>query len=75
MVDFKGLRSKTQDLFAQHSDTVKHGITKAGGFVGEKVGHHKVEPIEGKLQDLVDKAAGKDGPEPAAPDTPTSSAV
>lgn len=75
MVDFKGLRSKAQDLLAQHSDTVKHGITKAGGVVGRKVGHHKVDPIEDKLQDLVDKAAAKDGPEPAGPGTPTTPAV
>ena len=67
MVDFGELRDKAQDLVAQHSDTVKDGITKAGAFVGEKVGHDKVDPIEDKLHGLVDKAAGKDAVPPAAP--------
>jgi hypothetical protein len=60
MVDFGELKDKAQDLVAQHSDTVKDGITKAGDFIGEKVGHDKLNPIEDKLHDLVDKAAGKD---------------
>jgi hypothetical protein len=67
MVDFGELKDKAQDLVAQHSDTVKDGITKAGAFVGDKVGHDKVNPIEDKLHDLVDKAAGKDDTPPAAP--------
>ena len=62
MVDFGELKDKAQHLVAQHSNTVKGGITKAGDFVGEKVGHDKINPIEDKLRDLVDKAAGKDGP-------------
>jgi hypothetical protein len=72
MVDFGELKDKAQDLVAQHSDTVKQGITKAGDFVGGKVGHDKVNPIEDKLHDLVDKAAGKDDqvPPPAAPPAP-----
>jgi hypothetical protein len=67
MVDFEELKNKAQDLVAQHSDTVKEGITKAGSFVGEKVGHDKVDPVEDKLHDLVDKVAGKDDVPPAAP--------
>ena len=70
MVDFGELKDKAQDLVAQHSDTVKEGITKAGDFVGEKVGHDKINPIEDKLHDLIDKAAGKDDVPPAAPPTP-----
>lgn len=60
MVDFGELKDKAQDLVAQHADSVKDGITKAGDFVGEKVGHDKINPIEDKLHDLVDKAAGRD---------------
>jgi len=60
MVDFGELKDKAQDLVAQHADTVKGGITKAGDFIGDKVGHDKLNPIEDKLHDLVDKAAGKD---------------
>jgi hypothetical protein len=67
MVDFGELKDKAQDLVAQHSDTVKGGITKAGDFIGEKVGHDKTNPIEDKLHDLVDKAAGKDDVPPTAP--------
>ena len=75
MVDFGELKDKAQDLVAQHSDTVKGGITKAGDFIGEKVGHDKTNPIEDKLHDLVDKAAGKDDDVPPPVDlneTPVS---
>ncbi len=67
MVDFGELQDKAQGLVAQHSDTVKEGITKAGAFVGDKVGHDKVNPIQHKLHDLVDKAAGKDDTPPSEP--------
>jgi hypothetical protein len=60
MVDFNELKDKAQGLVAQHADTIKDGITKTGDFVGEKVGHDKVDPIEEKLHSLVDQAAGKD---------------
>jgi hypothetical protein len=70
MVDFDELKNKAQDLVAQHSDTIKDGISKTGDFVGDKVGHDKVDPIEEKLHDLVDKAAGKDGQPPAPPTAP-----
>ena len=67
MVDFNELKDKAQDLLTQHADTIKDGITKTGDFVGEKVGHDKVDPIEDKLHGLVDKAAGQDDVPPAAP--------
>lgn len=67
MVDFSELRDKAQDLVAQHADTIKDGIARTGDFVGEKVGHDKVDPIEEKLHGLVDKAAGRDEQPPPAP--------
>ncbi len=69
MVDFKQLRDKAQGLLTEHSDSVKQGITKAGSFVGGKVGRDKVDPIEDKLHGFVDRAAGKDGAVPPAPPT------
>ena len=69
MVDFNELKNKAQDVVAQHADTVKGGITKAGDFVGGKIGDDKVDPIEEKLHDVVDSLAGKnvDPPKPPAP--------
>ncbi len=67
MVDFNELKDKAQDLVAQHADTIKEGITKTGDFVGDKVGHEKVDPIEEKLHGFVDKAAGRDEQQPPAP--------
>jgi hypothetical protein len=64
MVDFDELKNKAKDLVAQHAGSIKDGITKTGDFVGDKVGHDKVDPIEEKLHDLVDKAAGRDEPPP-----------
>lgn len=66
MVDFDELKIKAQDLLTQHSDSIKDGITKTGDFVGEKVGHDKVDPIEEKLHGLVDRVAGKDDQPPVA---------
>lgn len=66
MVDFDELKDKAQELVAQHADTIKDGITKTGDFVGEKVGHDKVDPIEEKLHGLVDKVAGADEQPPPA---------
>jgi len=37
MVDFGELKDKAQALAAQHSDTIKQGISKTGDFVGKKV--------------------------------------
>ena len=46
---------------------------KAGDFVGEKVGHDKVDPVEDKLHGLVDKVAGReDPPAPQPPPTPSA---
>lgn len=75
MVDFKQLKDKAQGLLTEHSDKIQDGITKAGGFAGSKVGRDKVDPIQSKLKDLVDKAAGKDGnpPPPATPTPPPPS--
>jgi len=67
MVDFGGLADKAKDLVGDNSDKIKDGITKAGDFVGDKVGHDKVDPIEEKLHGLVDKAARRDQPPPADP--------
>jgi hypothetical protein len=71
MVDFKQLKDKAQGLLTEHSDKIQEGITKAGGFAGNKVGHDKVDPIEAKLKGFVDKAAGKDGSTPPPPTAPT----
>lgn len=60
MVDFGELKDKAQGLVAEHADKIKEGITKAGDFVGDKIGDDKTNPVEDKLHDLVDKAAGKD---------------
>lgn len=70
MVDFNELKDKAQDLLTQHAGTIKDGITKTGDFVGEKVGHDKVDPIEEKLHGLVDKAARND--EPPSPTPPVA---
>jgi len=67
MVDFNELKDKAQGLLSQHSDTIKDGITKTGDFIGGKVGHDKVDPIEEKLHGLVDKAARNDEPPAATP--------
>ena len=69
MVDFNELKDKAQGFVAQHADTVKGGITKAGDFVGGKIGDEKVDPIEEKLHDVVDTLAGKNEnpPQPPAP--------
>lgn len=72
MVDFEGMKDKAQDFIADHEGQVKDGIKKAGDFVGGKVGHDKVDGVEGKLTGLVDKLAGNpDTPEkPETPGTP-----
>ena len=68
MVDFGGLADKAKDLVGDHSDKIKDGITKAGDFVGDKIGHDKVDPIEEKLHGFVDGMSNKD--EAAEPDAP-----
>lgn len=67
MVDFGGLADKAKGAVAEHSDQIKEGIEKVGGFIGSKIGDEKVDPIEDKLGSLVDKLAGKGDEPPAAP--------
>jgi len=67
MVDFSGLADKAKNLVAEHSEQVKGGVDKVGEFVGNKIGHDKVDPIEDKIGGFVDKIAGErnaDGPVP-----------
>jgi len=66
MVDFSGLADKAKDLLAGHSEQVKSGVEKVGEFVGNKIGHDKVDPIEDKVGAFVDKLAG-DKSDPAVP--------
>ena len=72
MVDFSGLADKAKNLVAEHSDQVKGGVDKVGEFVGNKIGHDKVDPIENKIGEFVDKIAGDKTPDvdPAHPVTP-----
>ncbi len=74
MVDFDELKDKAQGFVAQHSDTVKSGITKAGDFVGGKIGDDKVDPIEEKLHDVVDTLAGRNDDPPVPPAPPETDA-
>jgi hypothetical protein len=57
MVDFGGLADKAKGLIGEHDDAVKQGVEKAGEFVGNKVGHDKVDPVEDKVDALIDKLA------------------
>jgi hypothetical protein len=57
MVDFGELKDKAEGLVAEHSDQIKQGIDKVGDFVGDKIGHDKVDPIEEKLSGFVDSIA------------------
>ena len=76
MVDFGGLADKAKDLVGDNSDKIKDGITKVGDFVGGKIGHDKVDPVEEKLHGYVEKLSGpEDSADPAAgPATPTAAA-
>jgi hypothetical protein len=64
MVDFGELKDKAENLVAEHGDQIKQGIDKVGDFVGDKIGHDKVDPIEEKLTGFVDSLGGD---KPAAP--------
>lgn len=57
-MDLEGLKDKAQDFVAEHDEQIKDGIKKVGDVVGDKVGHEKVDGIEEKLSDAVDKLAG-----------------
>jgi hypothetical protein len=74
MVDFDELKNKAQGFVDQHADTVKGGITKAGDFVGSKIGDEKVDPIEEKLHDVVDTLAGRNENPPTPPAPPETDA-
>lgn len=67
MVDFGGLADKAKDFISGHDNQVKDGIKKVGDFVGDKIGHDKVDGVESKLDGLVDKLAGNKRDAPAAP--------
>ena len=61
------VKAQSWQSAARDVDGTNLSTAKAGGFVGGKVGHDKVDPIEDKLHGFVDKAAGKDGAVPPAP--------
>lgn len=66
MIDLGGLKDKATDLIAGNADKIKDGVDKVGEFVGNKIGHDKVDPIEDKIGDFVDGLANKgDDPKPA----------
>lgn len=66
MIDLGGLKDKATDLIAGNADKIKDGVDKVGEFVGNKVGHDKVDPIEDKIHGFVDGLANKDDdPKPA----------
>lgn len=60
MVDFGELKDKAQDLIGEHADQIKDGVEKVGDFVGDKIGHDKVDPIEEKVKGFVDNLSGDD---------------
>ncbi len=64
MVDFGGLADKAKGLISEHSEQVKGGVEKAGEFVGNKIGHDKVDPIEAKIDGFVDQLAAEKAAEP-----------
>jgi len=70
MVDFNELADKAKGLVGEHADKIKSGIEKTGEFVGDKIGHDKVNPIEEKAKGLVDKLAGDKAAPPATPAGP-----
>ncbi len=59
MVDFGELKDKAQGLVSGHSEQIKDGVEKAGNFVGDKIGHDKVDPIEDKVEGFIDSLGGK----------------
>jgi hypothetical protein len=67
MVDFNELADKAKGLVGEHADKIKSGIEKTGEFVGDKIGHDKVNPLEEKAKGLVDKLAGDQAAPPVAP--------
>ncbi len=69
MVDFGELRDKAEGLVHDHGDQIKQGLGKVGDFVGDRIGHDKVDPIEDKLSGFVDSLA-RDRPATDTPNVP-----
>ncbi len=65
MVDFGELANKAKNLVSEHSEQVKEGVEKVGGFVGSKIGDDKVDPIEDKIDSFIDGLGGNKNPPPA----------
>jgi hypothetical protein len=80
VVDFGELRDKAEGLVAEHSEQIKDGVEKVGDFVGDRIGHDKVDGIEDKIGGFVDGIASRhrepevpaDPATPAAPETPAT---
>lgn len=75
MVDFGAMKDKAQQFLAEHDDQVKGGIGKVGDFVGSKIGHDKVDGVENKLSEFIDKVAGNREGTPAASADPSDQAT
>ncbi|MTD15449.1 antitoxin [Nakamurella sp. YIM 132087] len=72
MVDFGELARKAEGLVAEHSEKIKDGVEKVGEFVGNKIGHDKVDPIEDKVDGFVDGIAAKHKPDVAGDASPAT---
>lgn len=60
MVDFSNLAAKAKGFVSEHSDKVKGGVAKGGEFVGNKIGHDKVDPVEDKIGEYIDQLKNDD---------------
>lgn len=58
MVDFGELKAKAEEFVSEHDDQIKQGIDKVGDFVGDKIGHDKVDGVQDKLTNFVDSIGG-----------------
>jgi len=70
MVDFGAMKDKAQQFLKEHDDKLKGGIGKVGDFVGAKIGHDKVDGVENKLTEFIDKVAGTREDAAASPADP-----
>ena len=75
MVDFNELADKAKGMLGEHADKIKTGIEKTGDFVGGKIGHDKVDPIQERAKGFVDKMAGDKAAPPADPADPAAPAA
>ncbi len=75
MVDFGELKAKAEGFVSEHDDQIKQGIDKVGDFVGNKIGHDKVDGIEEKLSGLVNSLGHHTGGEQSAGESPVPPAV